>query len=68
MTVESVQIMVNYMQISNKMSTSEFINWYKDITQEVFNDDISKETADEIPIMFDGNISGTTYKFQKTIR
>ena len=33
----------------------------------MFNYDPPKETADDITILFDGNISGTTYESQKII-
>ena len=62
-----MQAMVKSLKISNKMSSREFINEYKDLMGEWFNDDTAKENVDDITIFFDGNSSMVTDRFREMI-
>ena len=53
MPVVRVQRKVNSMHISNKLFSSEVINDYEDVTEDVFNYDTSKETLYGIKIFSD---------------
>ena len=62
-----MQAMVNSLKISNKISSREFINEYKDLMGEWFNDGTAKENVDDITIFFDGNSSMVIDDFWKII-